>query len=140
MTTENKMRDIRTSEKLIVKTFGVDHDKVLFNTFNITDKHLTFSLEWTESGNVMQATITEKAVKPKFTLAYQDDEFVQEQLKRLFYMKEELFTEDEAKVNDDIFENQEYDPARGYVEKNNEQQVEVDFEQEAAAEDSNTEQ
>lgn len=140
MTTENKMRDIRTSEKLIVKTFGVDHDKVLFNTFNITDKHLTFSLEWTESGNVMQATITEKAVKPKFTLAYQDDEFVQEQLKRLFYMKEELFTEDEDKVNDDIFENQEYDPARGYVEKSNEQQVEVDFEQEAAAEDSNTEQ
>ena len=140
MTTENKMRDIRTSEKLIVKTFGVDHDKVLFNTFNITDKHLTFSLEWTESGNVMQATITEKAVKPKFTLAYQDDEFVQEQLKRLFYMKEELFTEDEDKVNDDIFENQEYDPARGYVEKSNEQQVEVNFEQEAAAEDSNTEQ
>lgn len=140
MTTENKMRDIRTSEKLIVKTFGVDHDKVLFNTFNITDKHLTFSLEWTESGIVMQATITEKAVKPKFTLAYQDDEFVQEQLKRLFYMKEELFTEDENKVNDDIFENQEYDPARGYVEKSNEQQVEVDFEQEAAAEDSNTEQ
>ena len=55
-------------------------------------------------------------------------------------MKEELFTEDEDKVNDDIFENQEYDPARGYVEKSNEQQVEVDFEQEAAAEDSNTEQ
>lgn len=131
MTTENKMRNIRTSEKLIVKTFGVDHDKVLFNTFNITDKHLTFSLEWTESGNVMQATITEKAVKPKFTLAYQDDEFVQEQLKRLFYMKEELFTEDEDKVNDDIFENQEYDPARGYVDKNNEQQVEVDFDQES---------
>lgn len=139
MTTENKMRNIRTSEKLIVKTFGVDHDKVLFNTFNITDKHLTFSLEWTNTGNIMQATITKDAVKPKFTLSYEDNEFVQDQLKCLFYMKDELFTEDEDKVNDEIFEDQEYDPARGYVEKSNERQVEVDFEQEAAAEDSSTE-
>lgn len=130
MTTENKMRDIRTSEKLIVKTFGVDHKKVLFNTFNITDKHLTFSLEWPLTEVVMQATITDKAVKPKFTLPEADDEFVQEQLKRLFYMKDELFTEDEKKVNDEIFEDQEYDPARGYVDKDNEQQVEVDFDQE----------
>lgn len=132
MTTENKMRNIQVSEELITKTFDVDHDKVLFNTFNITDKHLTFSLEWTESGNIMQATITKDAVKPKFTLAYEDTKFVQAQLKRLFYMKEELFMEDEDKVNDEIFENQEYDPARGYVEKSNEQQVEVDFEQEPA--------
>ena len=127
MTTENKMRNIQASEELITKTFGVDHDKVLFNTFNITDKHLTFSLEWTETGNIMQATITKDAVKPKFTLAYEDNEFVQEQLKRLFYMKEELFAEDEDKVNDDIFENQEYDPARGYVEKSNKQQTEANL-------------
>lgn len=128
--TENKMRDIKTTEELIVKTFGVDHDKVLFNTFNITDKHLTFSLEWTDSGNVMQATITDKAVKPKFTLAEQDDEFIQTQMQRLFYMRDELFIEDDKKVNDKIFENQEYDPARGYVDKSNEHQVEVDFDQE----------
>ena len=140
MTTENKMRNIQVSEALITKTFGVDHDKVLFNTFNITDKHLTFSLEWTDTGNIMQATITKDAVKPKFTLSYEDNEFVQEQLKCLFYMKDELFTEDEKKVNDQIFENQEYDPARGYVDKDNEQQVEVDFAQEVAAEDSSTEQ
>lgn len=127
MTTLNKMRNIKTSEELITKTFGVDHDKVLFNTFNITDKHLTFSLEWTETGNIMQATITKDAVKPKFTLAYEDNEFVQEQLKRLFHMKEELFAEEEHKVNDDIFENQEYDPARGYVEKSNEQQTEANL-------------
>lgn len=127
MTTLNKMRNIQASEELITKTFGVDHDKVLFNTFNITDKHLTFSLEWTDTGNIMQATITKDAVKPKFTLAYEDNEFVQEQLKRLFYMKEELFAEDEDKVNDDIFENQEYDPARGYVEKSNEQQTEANL-------------
>lgn len=115
--TENKMRNIKTSEELIIKTFGVDYDKVLFNTFNITDKHLTFNLEWTETGNLMQATITDKSVKPKFTLAENNEEFIKEQMERLFFMKEELFTDDEDKVNDEIFENQEYDPARGYVEK-----------------------
>lgn len=121
MTTENKMRNIRESEKLIVKTFGVDHDTVLFNTFNITDKHLTFSLEWTETGVIMQATITNKAIKPKFTIDIEDKDFINDQIERLFYMRDELFLEDEEKVNDEIFEGQEYDPARGYVEKDEEQ-------------------
>lgn len=124
--TENKMRNIQMSEELIVKTFDIDYDKVLFNTFNITDKHLTFSLEWTETGNIMQATITDKAVKPKFTLAEEDHEFVTDQLKRLFYIKDELFTVEEEKINDEIFEGQEYDPARGYVEKASEEQLTIE--------------
>lgn len=119
---DNKMRNIKATEELIVKTFGVDYDKVLFNKINITDKHLTFDLEWTETGNIMQATITDKSVKPKFTLFANDDEFVKEQLERLFYMRDELFLEDEEKVNDEIFEGQQYDPARGYVEKSEEQE------------------
>lgn len=122
MTTENKMRNIQASEELITKTFGVDHDKVLFNKFNITDKHLTFDLEWTETGNILQATITKDAVKPKFTLGSQDDDFIKEQMTRLFGMKTELFVDEEDKVNDDVF-GQDYDPARGYVDKQNDEQM-----------------
>ncbi|GAB3061948.1 hypothetical protein ACFOU0_06020 [Salinicoccus sesuvii] len=127
---DTKMRDISKTEELITRTFGVDYDEVKFNKMDITDKHLTFNLEWTHKDALMQATITEKAVKPKFTLEERDDEFVLEQLNRLFYMRDELFIEDEEKINDDIFEGQEYDPARGYVEKDKkDEQVALDMEQ-----------
>lgn len=113
--TENNMRNIKATEELIIKTFGVDYKKVNFNSLNITDKHVTFSLEWMETGNILQATITNKAVKPKFTLEKNDDEFVANCMTRLFYIKNELYSDED--INDDLFENQEYDPARGYVDK-----------------------
>lgn len=113
--TENNMRNIKATEELIIKTFGVDYKKVNFNSLNITDKHVTFSLEWMETGHILQATITDKAVKPKFTLDRNDDEFVANCMTRLFYIKNELYSDED--INDDLFENQEYDPARGYVDK-----------------------
>lgn len=138
MVDKKRMRNIFSASELIFKTFGIDSLDVKLKKIVFTDVQTQFIIEWIDRDVSLDATIKSGKIIDKWTRSKYDVEFEAVQHERLKHIQNELYNKDD--INDDIFENQEYDPARGYVEKSNEQQVEVDFEQEEAAEDSSTEQ
>ena len=120
---KNMMRSIVLAEELVRKTHGINGKEITLKTFNMTDKHLTYSIEYAGyvdekkgvdiPSSVFQATLTEKAVKPKFTLDKNEHTFMKEQVDRAFYIRGELFKQED--INGDLLEGLDYDPARGYI-------------------------
>lgn len=133
-----KMRNINNASELIFKTFGIDSLDVKLKKIVFTDVQTQFIIEWIDKDVSLDATIKSGQIKDKWIRSKYDVEFEAVQHERLKFIQNELYNNDD--INDELFENQEYDPARGYVDKDNVQQVEVDFEHEGdtAAEDSDT--
>lgn len=122
---KNKMRNINNASELIFKTFGVDSIKVKLKKFMMSDSQTQFVIEWIDRGVTLDATIMASQIKDKWVRSKYDVEFEAEQHERLKYLQNELYNQDD--VNDDVFEDQEYDPARGYVEKDKEdEQMEME--------------
>lgn len=112
---KNKMRNINTASELIFKTFGIDSVKVEIKKFMVSNSQTQFVIEWTDRGVTLDATIMATQIKDKWVRSKYDVEFEAEQHERLKHLQNELYNQDD--INDDVFEDQEYDPARGYVEK-----------------------
>lgn len=125
---ENKMRSINIASELIFKTFGVDSIDVKLKKLEFTDVHTRFIVEWVTRDVSLDATIKSGQIKDKWVRSKYDVEFEAEQHERLKFIQNELYNQDD--VNDDVFEDQEYDPARGYVERDKEaKQEEMDTEE-----------
>lgn len=126
----NKMRSINIASELIFKTFGVDSIDVKLKKLEFTDVHTRFIIEWITRDVSLDATIKSGQIKDKWVRSKYDVEFEAEQHERLKFIQNELYNQDD--VNDEVFEEQEYDPARGYVEKAEKQpqQVEIDLNKE----------
>lgn len=112
---KNKMRNINHASELIFKTFGIDSLKVEIKKFMVSNSQTQFVIEWTDRGVTLDATIMATQIKDKWVRSKYDVEFEAEQHERLKHLQNELYNQDD--INDDVFEDQEYDPARGYVEK-----------------------
>ncbi|AKG74375.1 hypothetical protein [Salinicoccus halodurans] len=126
---KNKMRNINHASELIFKTFGIDSIKVEIKKFMVSNSQTQFVIEWTDRGVTLDATIMATQIKDKWVRSKYDVEFEAEQHERLKHLQNELYNQDD--INDDVFEDQEYDPARGYVEKDKEdKQTEIDLEHE----------
>lgn len=135
---KDKMRDINRASELIFKTFGIDSFKVSLKKLVFQDTKTQFIVEWVDENVSLDATIQAGKITDKWVRSKYNVEFEAKQHERLKHIQNELYNNDD--INDELFENQEYDPARGYVDKDNVQQVEVDFEHEGdtVAEDSDT--
>lgn len=125
---KNKMRSINIASELIFKTFGVDSIDVKLKKLEFTDVHTRFIVEWVTRDVSLDATIKSGQIKDKWVRSKYDVEFEAEQHERLKFIQNELYNQDD--VNDDVFEDQEYDPARGYVERDKEQQTEIELDRE----------
>lgn len=125
---KNKMRNINHASELIFKTFGIDSVKVEIKKFMVSNSQTQFVIEWTDRGVTLDATIMATQIKDKWVRSKYDVEFEAEQHERLKHLQNELYNHDD--INDDVFEDQEYDPARGYIEKDKEQQTKIDLEHE----------
>ncbi|WP_411842183.1 hypothetical protein [Salinicoccus sp. HZC-1] len=112
---KNKMRNINHASELIFKTFGIDSMSVKLKKLEFTDMHTRFIIEWTGLDVSLDATVKSGQIKDKWVRSKYDVEFEAEQHERLKHLQNELYNQDD--INDDVFEDQEYDPARGYVEK-----------------------
>lgn len=127
---KNKMRDFNKANELVFKTFGIDSVRIEIKKFQVTNSQTQFVIEWTDRGVTLDATIMATQIKDKWVRSKYDVEFEAEQHERLKFIQNELYNQDD--VNDEVFEEQEYDPARGYVEKAEKQpqQVEIDLNKE----------
>lgn len=125
---KNKMRSINIASELIFKTFCIDSIEVEIKKFMVSNSQTQFVIEWTDRGVTLDATIMATQIKDKWVRSKYDVEFEAEQHERLKFIQNELYNQDD--VNDDVFEGQEYDPARGYVERDKEQQTEIELDRE----------
>lgn len=89
------MRNIQFADELIKKTFGEsEQDGVVRKQFNATDKHVTWSIEFSAYEATIVCTASKAGTKFKVSGDNVPNGFITQQYERVEYIRQELFKDE----------------------------------------------